>query len=133
MIRLPVNRHRLWQVLADAVLIAAAWRLTFYFRFDQAVPVFYRELISWRVLALVVAAQLVTREARDVEPRRRTPIGDVPEPPGSSAHQGNQRVCQIRGVGHRASLVIDEANPLARQRPLGDRVQHIASAHAHHP
>ena len=58
MIRLPVNRHRLWQVLADAVLIAAAWRLTFYFRFDQAVPVFYRELISWRVLALVVAIKL---------------------------------------------------------------------------
>ena len=58
MIRVPVNRHRLWQVLADALLIAAAWRLTFYFRFDQTVPPFYRELMSWRVLALVVAIKV---------------------------------------------------------------------------
>ena len=54
----PLNRHRLWQLLADAVLITLAWRLTFFLRFDQGVPVFYRELLSWRVFALVVGIKL---------------------------------------------------------------------------
>jgi FlaA1/EpsC-like NDP-sugar epimerase len=57
-IALPVNRHRLWQLVADAVLIAAAWRLTFFLRFDQTTPVFYRHLLSWRVFALVIAIKL---------------------------------------------------------------------------
>jgi len=26
--RLPVNRHRVWQLVFDAVLIVAEWRLT---------------------------------------------------------------------------------------------------------
>ena len=38
MIALPVTRHRLWQLLADAVLIVLAWRLTFFLRFDQDIP-----------------------------------------------------------------------------------------------
>ncbi|HEY3183860.1 MAG TPA: nucleoside-diphosphate sugar epimerase/dehydratase [Gaiellaceae bacterium] len=58
MIALPVNRHRLWQLVADAVLIAAAWRLTFFLRFDQTTPIFYRHLLSWRVFALVIAIKL---------------------------------------------------------------------------
>ena len=58
MIRLPVNRHRIWQLVFDAVLIAGAWRLTFFLRFDQSVPVFYRHLLDWQVIALVVAIQL---------------------------------------------------------------------------
>jgi FlaA1/EpsC-like NDP-sugar epimerase len=57
-IRLPVNRHRIWQLAFDAVLIAAAWRLTFFLRFDQAVPIYYRHLLDWQVIALVVAIQL---------------------------------------------------------------------------
>jgi len=57
-ISLPVNRHRLWQLFADALLITAAWRLTFFLRFDQTVPPFYRHLLSWRVFALVVAVKL---------------------------------------------------------------------------
>jgi FlaA1/EpsC-like NDP-sugar epimerase len=59
-IRLPVNRHRVWQLVFDAVLIIAAWRLTFFLRFDQQVPVFYRHLLDWRVVALVVALKLST-------------------------------------------------------------------------
>ena len=35
---IPVNRHRLWQLGADAVLIAAAWLLAFQLRFDFNVP-----------------------------------------------------------------------------------------------
>ena len=31
---IPVNRHRIWQILADAVLIALAWYLAFQLRFD---------------------------------------------------------------------------------------------------
>jgi FlaA1/EpsC-like NDP-sugar epimerase len=54
----PINRHRLWQLAADALLIAGAWRLTFFLRFDQAVPGYYRHLLSWRVFALVVAIKL---------------------------------------------------------------------------
>ena len=58
--RLPVNRHRVWQLVFDAGLIAAAWRLTFFLRFDKATPVFYRHLLDWRVIAVVVALKLVT-------------------------------------------------------------------------
>jgi FlaA1/EpsC-like NDP-sugar epimerase len=57
-IALPVNRHRIWQLAADAILIAAAWRLTFFLRFDQTTPIFYRHLLSWRVFALVIGIKL---------------------------------------------------------------------------
>ena len=58
MISLPVSRHRLWQVAADAVLIAAAWWLAFFLRFDHAVPSFYRQLLSWQVFAVVIGIKL---------------------------------------------------------------------------
>jgi FlaA1/EpsC-like NDP-sugar epimerase len=57
-IRLPVNRHRVWQLVFDAVLIVAAWRLTFFLRFDQSTPIFYRHLLDWQVVAMVVAIKL---------------------------------------------------------------------------
>ena len=60
MIRLPVNRHRVWQLAFDAVLIVGAWRLTFFLRFDQTTPVFYRHLLDWQVVALVVGIKLAT-------------------------------------------------------------------------
>ncbi|HEV8463265.1 MAG TPA: nucleoside-diphosphate sugar epimerase/dehydratase, partial [Gaiellaceae bacterium] len=44
----------------DAVLIVLAWRLTFYLRFDQTTPIFYRHLLDWQVVALVVAIKLTT-------------------------------------------------------------------------
>src|SRR5919109_113912 len=37
-VSIPVNRHRLWQLGADAVLIAAAWLLAFQLRFAFNVP-----------------------------------------------------------------------------------------------
>jgi FlaA1/EpsC-like NDP-sugar epimerase len=58
--RFPVNRHRAWQLIFDAVLIVAAWRLTFVLRFDQTTPIFYRHLLDWQVVALVVAINLTT-------------------------------------------------------------------------
>jgi FlaA1/EpsC-like NDP-sugar epimerase len=58
--RFPVNRHRVWQLVFDAVLIVAAWRLTFFLRFDKTTPVFYRHLLDWDVVALVVAIKLAT-------------------------------------------------------------------------
>lgn len=58
--RLPVNRHRVWQLVFDAVLIVAAWRLTFFLRFDQQTPVFYRHLLDWDVVALIVVLKLAT-------------------------------------------------------------------------
>ncbi|HXK14982.1 MAG TPA: nucleoside-diphosphate sugar epimerase/dehydratase [Gaiellaceae bacterium] len=58
MIRLPVNRHRVWQLVFDAVLIVASWRLTFFLRFDKTTPIFYRHLLDWQVVAMVVAIKL---------------------------------------------------------------------------
>jgi FlaA1/EpsC-like NDP-sugar epimerase len=55
----PVNRHRLWQLGADAVLIAAAWYLAFKLRFDQlTVPVFYQDYLSVETILIVVALKL---------------------------------------------------------------------------
>jgi FlaA1/EpsC-like NDP-sugar epimerase len=58
--RFPVNRHRVWQIVFDAVLVVAAWRLTFWLRFDIRTPVFYKHLLDWQVLALIVAIELTT-------------------------------------------------------------------------
>ncbi len=58
MISFPVNRHRIWQLVADALLIAAAWRLTFFLCFDQKIPRYYRHLLDWQVFVIVVAIEL---------------------------------------------------------------------------
>ncbi len=55
--RSPVNRHRLWQVAVDAALIAAAWILSWYVRFD-ARPRYYDRYLDWDVVVLVVAIML---------------------------------------------------------------------------
>ena len=52
--RSPVNRHRLWQVGVDAVLVAAAWILSWYVRFDAEPPLRYQRYLDWEVVALVV-------------------------------------------------------------------------------
>ena len=56
--RVPVNRHRVWQLAFDALLIVAAWRLAFYLSFDKRTPIFYRHFLDWDVVALVVAIKL---------------------------------------------------------------------------
>src|SRR5689334_25117934 len=56
--RFPVNRHRVWQLVFDAVLIVIAWRLTFFLRFDKTTPIFYRHLLDWQVVTLVVGIKL---------------------------------------------------------------------------
>jgi FlaA1/EpsC-like NDP-sugar epimerase len=53
-----INRHRLWQVVADAGLITAAWYLAFRLRFDQPrIPPYYNDLL-WQSLPIVLAVQL---------------------------------------------------------------------------
>ncbi len=52
--RSPVNRHRLWQVVVDAALIAGAWLLAWYVRFDGEPPLRYQRYLDWEVVALVV-------------------------------------------------------------------------------
>jgi FlaA1/EpsC-like NDP-sugar epimerase len=59
-IRFPVNRHRVWQLVFDAVLVVAAWQLTFFLVFDKGTPVFYRHLLDWQVVSLIVAIELAT-------------------------------------------------------------------------
>ena len=57
--RSPVTRHRLWQVVVDAVAIAAAWVLSWYVRFDgDTGPVYYERYLEWDVLVLVVGVAL---------------------------------------------------------------------------
>ena len=52
---IPVNRHRLWQVVADALLIAAAWLLAFQLRFDFNVPpTFADALLATTVLVVAI-------------------------------------------------------------------------------
>ena len=53
----PVNRHRIWQLAADAGLVAGAWTLAFYLRFDQGLPPYYQTLL-WRTILIVVAIKL---------------------------------------------------------------------------
>jgi hypothetical protein len=55
---IPVNRHRIWQLVADGCLIALAWWLAFELRFDHGVPIYYDKLFQQTIL-IVVAIQLV--------------------------------------------------------------------------
>jgi FlaA1/EpsC-like NDP-sugar epimerase len=57
-IAFPINPRRIWQLLFDAALIVAAWRLTFFLSFDKATPRYYQHLLSWQVFAVVVAIKL---------------------------------------------------------------------------
>src|ERR1700741_2990427 len=56
--RFPVNRHRDWQLVFDAVLIVVSWRLRVFLRFDKTTPVFYRHLLDWHGVKLVVGIKL---------------------------------------------------------------------------
>jgi FlaA1/EpsC-like NDP-sugar epimerase len=50
-----LTRHRIWQLAADALMIAAAWYLAFQLRFDFNVPSFYQRMLNetlWLVLAI---------------------------------------------------------------------------------
>jgi FlaA1/EpsC-like NDP-sugar epimerase len=53
-----IFRHRLWQVLVDAGIVALAWFLAFELRFDNGLPVYYTTLLD-RTILLVVAIKLV--------------------------------------------------------------------------
>jgi FlaA1/EpsC-like NDP-sugar epimerase len=55
---IPINRHRVWQLVADAGLIALAWYLAFELRFDHGVPRYYDTLFR-RTVLIVIGIQLV--------------------------------------------------------------------------
>jgi FlaA1/EpsC-like NDP-sugar epimerase len=57
-VNIGLSRHRLWQVVADGVFVAAAWYLAFQLRFDHGVPVFYQTLFEKTIL-IVVGIKLV--------------------------------------------------------------------------
>ena len=54
-----VNRHRIWQVVVDAGLVALAWYLAFYLRFDSGVPFIYDRFFE-RTILLVLGIQVAT-------------------------------------------------------------------------
>jgi FlaA1/EpsC-like NDP-sugar epimerase len=47
-------RHRLWQIVVDAGLVAAAWWLAWALRFDEARPRYYDRYLDWEIVLLVV-------------------------------------------------------------------------------
>jgi FlaA1/EpsC-like NDP-sugar epimerase len=55
---ISLNRHRVWQLVVDGVLIAVAWWLAFQLRFDHGVPPFYETLFK-RTILIVLAIKLV--------------------------------------------------------------------------
>jgi FlaA1/EpsC-like NDP-sugar epimerase len=57
-VRAPFNRHALWQIAADTGIIALAWILAWYLRFDQGRPVYYDRYLDWQIVLVVVAIQL---------------------------------------------------------------------------
>jgi FlaA1/EpsC-like NDP-sugar epimerase len=56
---IPINRHRIWQLVADGGLVAAAWWLAFELRFDQGVPPYYDTLFRKTILIVVGIKLLV--------------------------------------------------------------------------
>jgi len=54
---IPINRHRVWNLVADAALVAAAWYLAFTLRFDRGVPVYYHTLFV-RTIGFVIVIKL---------------------------------------------------------------------------
>jgi FlaA1/EpsC-like NDP-sugar epimerase len=56
---IPINRHRIWQVVADGGLIALAWWLAFELRFDQGVPRYYHTLFVKTILIVIGIKLLV--------------------------------------------------------------------------
>jgi FlaA1/EpsC-like NDP-sugar epimerase len=56
--RALLSRHRLWQLVVDAVIVAASWWLAFSLRFDNKWPVYYVTLFR-RTILLVLAIKLV--------------------------------------------------------------------------
>ena len=57
MISLPFTRHRLWQLVVDAGLCAAAWYLAFRLRFDPRIPPYYHTMFT-RTIWIVILIQL---------------------------------------------------------------------------
>jgi len=54
-----VSRHRIWQIFADAGLVAAAWYVAFQVRFDKGVPARYDEFLGLDVFLAVVGVTVV--------------------------------------------------------------------------
>ena len=59
-VSIPVTRHRIWQLAADAALIGLAWWGAFFLCFDQDVPRYYQHFLSWQVYAVVIGIGLGT-------------------------------------------------------------------------
>jgi FlaA1/EpsC-like NDP-sugar epimerase len=48
-----INRNRIWQLVVDGGLVAAAWYLSFWLRFDNGIPVFYESLLEQSIYIVV--------------------------------------------------------------------------------
>jgi FlaA1/EpsC-like NDP-sugar epimerase len=57
-VRLPLPRHALPQLAADAVIVVVAWLVAWYLRFEDLRPRYYDAYLGWEVVALVAAVKL---------------------------------------------------------------------------
>jgi FlaA1/EpsC-like NDP-sugar epimerase len=57
-VRFPFSRHAVWQIAADATMIAIAWELSWLLRFDQGMPVYYERYRNWQIVLVVIGIQL---------------------------------------------------------------------------
>ena len=57
--RLFISRHRIWQIAADAALVAAALYLAYLLRFDFEIQRTYLHQLAWVVLPVVVVQAVV--------------------------------------------------------------------------
>ncbi|HVM69266.1 MAG TPA: hypothetical protein VM204_05450, partial [Gaiellaceae bacterium] len=56
--RFPITRHRLPQLVADALIVAAAWFFAFHLRFDPRIPSYYDDYLDLRVIGLLVVLKV---------------------------------------------------------------------------
>ena len=48
-----IHPNRIWQIVVDGGLIAAAWYLAFWLRFDSGIPIFYDGLFEQSIYVVV--------------------------------------------------------------------------------
>ena len=117
--RLPLTRHRLWQVAADAAIVALAWVASWYVRFDGPRPGLLRPLprlgyrrarrrdqaAGLRRLRLLQPLVALRLDARHVERGARRPRGLGRRLPRLRALRVHKAAVPARDLDHRPAAL----------------------------